>query len=184
MNKRAVYQRGMRVKAKPPRFIVLGGLPGVGKSSLARALCEALPAVQLRIDSIEQALREARPGAAIEDAGYRVAYALAHDNLSRGLSVVADSVNPLVCTRDAYRAVARRAGVRAIEVQIVCSSVAVHAERVRTRASDIPGLTLPSWPEVCAREYEPWAAELTIDTAHRTLAQSSAELLAALHALA
>ncbi|NBC95586.1 MAG: AAA family ATPase, partial [Deinococcus-Thermus bacterium] len=36
-----------------PRLIVLGGLPGTGKTTLARAAAAALGAVPLRIDTIE-----------------------------------------------------------------------------------------------------------------------------------
>ena len=41
-----------------PVLVVLGGLPGVGKSSIAHALLSQWPAVYLRIDTIEQALRD------------------------------------------------------------------------------------------------------------------------------
>jgi predicted kinase len=40
-------------------LIVLRGLPGVGKTAIARELARTLGAVHLRIDSIEQALRSA-----------------------------------------------------------------------------------------------------------------------------
>ena len=40
-------------------LIVLGGLPGVGKTSLARKLAQQPDMVLLRIDSIEHALRHA-----------------------------------------------------------------------------------------------------------------------------
>jgi chloramphenicol 3-O-phosphotransferase len=40
------------------RLIVFAGLPGSGKSSIARGLAKQLGAVWLRIDSIEQAIRE------------------------------------------------------------------------------------------------------------------------------
>jgi len=39
-------------------LIVFAGLPGTGKSSVARELAGKLDAVWLRIDSIEQAIRE------------------------------------------------------------------------------------------------------------------------------
>jgi len=40
-------------------LVVLSGLPGVGKTTVARDLAVASGAVHLRIDSIEQALRNA-----------------------------------------------------------------------------------------------------------------------------
>ena len=39
-------------------LIVLGGLPGSGKSSIARELARETGAMWLRIDFIEQAIRE------------------------------------------------------------------------------------------------------------------------------
>jgi predicted kinase len=59
---------------RPPRphLIVFSGLPGVGKTTVARALAARLGAVHLRIDTIEQAMRAA--GAErIGPAGYAVA---------------------------------------------------------------------------------------------------------------
>jgi len=75
------------------RLIVFAGLPGSGKSSIARGLAEELGAVWLRIDSIEQAIRESgvAPGS-VDDAGYRAGYAVAEDNLRLGRDVVGDSV--------------------------------------------------------------------------------------------
>ena len=40
-------------------LIVIGGLPGTGKTALARGLARALDAVHLRIDTIEQAIERA-----------------------------------------------------------------------------------------------------------------------------
>ncbi len=75
--------------------IALSGLPGVGKSTLARALAARLGAMWLRIDTIEQAMAEATGRPVRDDRGYRVAYKLAEENLLLGLTVIADSVNPL-----------------------------------------------------------------------------------------
>lgn len=160
-------------------LIVLGGLPGVGKTTIARELSRALDAVHVRIDSIEQAIRESCVGpVSLDDAGYRVGYAVAADNLRLGRHVIADSVNPIPITRDAWLAVASAAGATAVEVEVVCSNQSEHRRRVERRAVDISGLTPPSWQDVIARDYRPWAgAQLVVDTTSRTPSDSAAEIL-------
>ena len=155
---------------------IFAGLPGTGKSTLAQRLARAQQAVHLRIDTIEQSLREV--GCLINGPeGYVVAYRLAADNLRLGLRVVADSVNPLPVTRVAWREVARHAGVPFVEIEVICSNAAEHRARVETRATDIAGLRLPTWAEVVRRAYEPWdAAHLVIDTAGQPVEQSVAAL--------
>jgi predicted kinase len=39
-------------------LIILAGLPGTGKTTIARLLARRLGAVHVRIDSIEQAIRD------------------------------------------------------------------------------------------------------------------------------
>ena len=162
-------------------LIVIGGLPGTGKTALARGLARALDAVHLRIDTIEQAIRTATMGSdALGAAGYVVGYGVAADNLRLGRTVVADAVNPLTSTRAAWREVAQRAAVAVFEVEVICSDATEHRRRIESRSSEIPGLKLPTWREVEAREYEPWDREhVVIDTAHRPVEQS----VTALHAL-
>jgi predicted kinase len=148
-------------------LIALSGLPGTGKSTLARHLAHRYGALHLRIDSIEQALmRTGMTMQAIGPAGYVVAYALAEDNLRLGRTVVADAVNPLAVTRTGWQAVAARAGVSILEVEVCCSNVQEHRRRVESRVADIPGHVLPTWQNVQGRDYEPWSSErVIIDTA-------------------
>ena len=83
-----------------PMLLIFGGLPAAGKTSIAVELARRVDAVHLRIDSIEQALRNA--GLTIlGPEGYLVAYAIAEDNLRLGRTVIADSVNPIEATRAA-----------------------------------------------------------------------------------
>jgi predicted kinase len=161
------------------RLIVLSGLPGVGKTTIARAVARASGGTHLRIDSIEQTLRAV--GVDVVDQGYRVAYAVAEDNLRLGRVVVADSVNPWPLTRAAWHAVAEHAGVQALDVEIVCSDVMEHRRRVESRTPDIPGHRLPTWAEVIARDYRAWDAErLVVDTARWGIDESVRQILARL----
>ena len=146
-----------------PFLVVFAGLPGVGKTSVARALALASGAVYLRVDTVEQALR--RAGGEVGTAGYGVVQALAAENLGLGRDVLVDGVNPLAESREAFAARARENGARLIDVEVVCSNVVEHRRRVEARTSDIPGHALPAWADVIARGYEPWATpRIVIDT--------------------
>ena len=159
-------------------LIVFGGLPGTGKSSIAQEVARRTGAAYVRIDVIEQALRAAAGlGKDVGAIGYEVGYAVAEANLTLGRVTVADSVNPVGATREAWRQVAERTGSPLLEVEILCSDQAEHRRRVESRRADIPGLELPAWEDVAAREYEPWPdANLAIDTA-TTSATSAASLI-------
>ena len=136
----------------------------------------------MRIDSIEQAIRDSGPlRLPLDDAGYRVGYAIAEDNLRLCRTVVTDSVNPIRLTRDAWIGVARRAQVGAAEVELICSDPQQHRQRVETRSADISERNLPTWEEVVSREYEPWERKhIVIDTTGRSVAESVKELREAL----
>src|SRR5262245_17954617 len=127
-------------------LIIFGGLPGVGKTTIARELARQIGATFVRIDSIEQAIRDSevlsRP---VNDVGYRVGYAVAEDNLRVGGTVVADSVNPIQLSRDAWIAAAKRAQATAVEIEVVCSDIDEHRRRVEGRIADIQGARLPTW---------------------------------------
>lgn len=162
-------------------LIVLGGLPGTGKTTLARLLAARLGAVHLRVDTIEQALvRSGLTRHPVGPAGYVVGYALAGDHLRQGLTVIAESVNPLCVTRDAWREAAVRADVPVVEVEVCCSDPVEHRRRVTSRSADIANLPLPDWRQIVEREYEPWDREhIVVDTAGQTPAESLESLLRA-----
>ena len=96
---------------------------------IARELARMIDAVHVRVDSIEQPLRDA--GWTVQGEGYRVAYAVAEDNLRLGHVVIADCVNPWSLTRAEWRAAAARAGAAVLEVEVVCSDSAEHRRRIR-----------------------------------------------------
>ena len=154
-------------------LIALGGLPGVGKSALAMVLARRVGAVHLRIDTIEQAMRNAGTTVSGPE-GYLVARDLAKDLLHIGHTVIVDSVNPVAITRGYWRETAASMKVRLLEVEVVCSDKRQHRQRVESRITDIPGLVLPNWQQVLDRHYEPWKTAHVIDTAGRTLEDSVA----------
>ncbi len=149
-------------------LIILSGLPGAGKTTIARELARRLKAVHIRIDTIEQAIKNSGLlSGPMNDAGYRVGYAIAEDNLSLGQIVIADSVNPIQLTRDRWIAAAQNTHQKAVEIETKCSDASEHQRRVEARTADIAGHRVPSWREVSELDYHPWNREhLVIDTAH------------------
>jgi hypothetical protein len=56
------------------------------------------------------------------------------------------------------------------EIEVVCSDLALHRQRVESRSSDINGLKIPNWDEIASRHHEPWDREhLVLDTAESSL---------------
>lgn len=148
-------------------LIIFGGLPGVGKTTIAKTLAKQLKAVYLRIDTVEQVLK--REAQLDGSEGYMVCWAQALENLKLGMTVVADSVNVIQVTREAWQNVAKEASVSFLEIELVCSDSKEHQQRIETRGADIVGHQLPKWHDVKEREYEQWSPHLVFDTAKQTL---------------
>ena len=148
-------------------LIIFGGLPGTGKTTIAKILAQKLKAIYLRIDTIEQALVEAGiKKQHINALGYEVGYAIAAENLQLNLTVIADSVNPVNISREAWRNLGLNAGVPFLEIEIICSDKEEHRKRIESRVTDIVNLKLPNWQSVLEREYDSWSHDhLVIDTA-------------------
>ena len=156
-------------------LVEFGGLPGTGKSTLARWLADETGAVWLRIDEIENAMR--RNGLTAEQTGV-TAYSVAHDvaasHLRRGLTVIADAVNPVEEARLGWRDLAASVGGAHVVIETTCPDPAEHRQRVESRSSDLPGWVHPTWEEVqrAATQYQARTdARLLLDTT-RPLAES------------
>ena len=163
-------------------LISLAGLPGAGKTTIACELARQIQAMHVSVDSIERAIREVRvaPSGEVDTyrIAYRVAFAVAADNLQLGKTVIADCVNPLPWTRNAWMDVAKAAGVRTVEVEIICSDEPQYRSRL---PAAIPGAALPRWEQV-ARNYQPWdRGRVVIDTANSTVEDAVTMLKQALH---
>ncbi len=156
-----------RTDTPAPVLYIFSGLPGVGKSTIARELARKIGAVYFRVDSAEDALKNSSLNISpAEDAGYEIGYALAKDNLEIGLSFVADCVNPIQETRKAWRNAAQGAKARYINIEITCSYPEIHKAQLLARNAQFSELNLPNWDEVSNRHYELWdTSRIVIDTA-------------------
>jgi predicted kinase len=162
-------------------LVVFGGLPGTGKTTLARIVAGELEATYLRIDAIESALWRAGIERAEPTglAAYVVAYAVAEGCLETGAAVVVDAVNPVEAARAGWRRLASRVGAPLSVVEVVCSDLAEHRRRVENRDSDLDELVIPTWADVEARDYEPWTEpRLVVDTSATSTADCVAAVLA------
>jgi len=164
----------------PPVLYIFSGIPGVGKSTLASALSKHIGATYLRIDTIEQGLKDIYQ-TDLFDEGYQLAFRVAKDNLKLGLSVIGDSCNSVSESRTAWQQVATDLDMQFVNIEVTCSDKSIHQHRVETRLTSIPNLTLPTWQKVQEREYQPWDQKITkLDTANKTVQQSVGELFALL----
>lgn len=170
-------------RLEAPILYIFSGLPGSGKSTLAQLIAPQLNAVYVRIDTLEQGLRDLC-SVDVQADGYRLAYRIASDNLRLGLDVVADSCNPIELTRREWEQVAREAEADYRNIEVTCSDTGEHRRRVETRIAEVPGLKPPTWREVQTREYHDWTVDrIRIDTAGRSKAECVADLLSQLSRL-
>ena len=160
-----------------PVLFIFSGLPGTGKTTIAKEICKTYKATYVRIDTVEQGMRDLC-NYKVEGEGYRLSYRIAYDNLMVGNNVVVDCCNPIELTRNEWNDVARKALSNYMNIEIVCSDKSEHKNRVEERINDINGLVLPSWNEIENKRYEEWKDKvIRIDTAKRSINESVNELI-------
>jgi predicted kinase len=137
-------------------LVLMTGLPGTGKSAIAEAVAQVLPAAILSADPIDAAIARAGLDDPEGIAGYEAMKALAEEHLRLGLHVVIDAVNPFAWERDEYFEMARRRGERVRVIRTICSDVALHQQRIAERHA--AGLKAITWEGVERQiaYYEPY----------------------------
>lgn len=134
------------------QLIVFAGLPGTGKSSLARALARELRAAYLDKDTIKDCAMRLASEMNLEQAAqlagalsYELLVDLARDNLTVGLPVVVDSPAAYQLFRNKIKALARalRADLKLIEC--ICTDERMLRERVELRGRDLPAYRTRDW---------------------------------------
>ncbi len=166
---------------KDLRLIVMAGLPCTGKSSVAKGVASRLTLPVLSVDPIEAAMwRAGLDPLKTGIAAYSVAAALAEENLSNGVSVLADAVNPVEEARAIWRSAAERFSADLTFIHCICSDEDLHRSRVESRVRNIKGMPEITWSEVCARraEFQPLKDEhIELDSAQMTISELIAAAL-------
>ena len=161
--------------ADRPVLVLVTGLPGTGKSTLAARVAPALGAPVLGWDWMMGALSPfgeiqaaiARmESLAHRELGWSLLWQTATAQLQRGMSVVLDGV-----ARDhevaATRAVAHRCGVDALVVLTTCADEVRHRARIEGRVRGIPGWHELTWQDVqgtMARFDPPRDVDIVVDS--------------------
>ena len=155
----------MSVTRPGPRLVLVTGLQGTGKSTMADVAAADLGAAVLGHDWAMSGLRPFPGVQAALDAvggrgrghrsvGWSILWALARAELRRGRPVVLDGVAraPEVA---GTRALAREEGVPSLIVLTECSVAEVHRDRIEGRERGIPGWYELEWDHV-ARARSEW----------------------------
>jgi len=133
-----------------PKLIVMTGLPGAGKSSIAEALARALRAPVFTKDWLEATILQSGhvPRDQLSSVGYPLLTALARRQLALGQSAILDSVVGPPRVRTLWRALAEEFGAAWRVVECICSDPALHRLRIEGRERGIPGWAELEWSDV------------------------------------
>ncbi|MBO5038852.1 MAG: AAA family ATPase [Alphaproteobacteria bacterium] len=146
----------IELKGNLPVLIVLAGLPGTGKTTLAKMLSKELNLFFLRVDCIETPFMTQNEMCGSSGEGYQALVNLAEENLNLGHSVIIDCVNPIHDSRKMFLNLAQRTNAVLFQFELKTKDLNLHRKRIEKRKADIPNQKLPSWNDVLIHNYECW----------------------------
>ena len=168
-------------------LVVMAGLPGAGKSTIAEVIGNRLGYALLSVDPIESAILSAgidsdQPAGL---AAYLVAEAIADAALANGQTIIVDAVNAVDPAREQWVHLAKKHGEQLRFIEVVCSDTELHRERLEARDRNLTHLPEPTWHAVeqSLEEYADWTGptaaipRITLDSVQR-LGQTVEQALA------
>src|SRR5579883_438638 len=152
-----------------PKLIIIAGLPGSGKSTVAESLAATLSIPHFSVDPIESAILKSGLPRSFETglAAYLVAETLAGEQLKCGLSAIIDAVSGVQEARDMWHSLACAHNATLIIIECVLARE-LHKQRIEARVRNMHGIPEVTWEDVENRRniYLPWKEErLVLDTA-------------------
>jgi predicted kinase len=157
-----------------PVLVVMAGLPGGGKSTIAEVLGPRLNATIVSVDPIESSILHAGIEADQPTglAAYLVAETMAEQVLMSGRTVIVDAVNAVEPARLQWRELAERAEVALRVIEVECTDQELHRRRLEKRVRNLPHFEEVSWRAVeqSLEDYQEWKGacasmpRITLDT--------------------
>lgn len=138
-----------QITATPVLFIITG-LPGTGKSYLARKIAERLPVVIVQSDFVRKFIAP-KPTYSSEESAlvHQVARAVTERLLVAGCRVIYDATNLVEWHREKLYHVADKTGVRLVIIQTVASEQVIRERlRQRHRVRDLQDMSDADWDVV------------------------------------
>ncbi len=150
------------------KIIIISGLPGSGKSTVAEGVASKLGLPVFSVDPIESAILKSGIKRSFETglAAYIVAETLADEQLKLENSVIIDAVNPVPQARQTWRDLSKKYNAKLIIIECSLDSN-LHRERLQSRIRNIHGIPEVTWEDVenLRKEYTVWEDEkLLLDT--------------------
>ncbi len=148
------------IEKPDPTLIIFAGMPGSGKTTLARSVARRLGIPAFGKDRVQRVLRDHNLAEASTGDGYYIILDMADELLSLHQSVILDATFPLDHFRTVASETAARHKARFCAFYCYCSDDNVWRERMTQRVQYVPGWKPVGWDDVMRMRdyYQPWDA--------------------------
>lgn len=141
-----------------PTLILFAGMPGSGKTTLARMVSRELQLPILSKDRMQRVLRDHHLAAENTGDGYYIILDMADEQLGVGVSVILDATFPLDHFRMVANEIALRHSAKFCAIYCTNSDDDVWHRRMERRVHYVPGWRPVGWEDVLRMRtyYQPW----------------------------